>query len=220
MDQMENQENAKSSEEIEKKPKKKKAISKKTTIIIFFPISFAFVILLCILFLVPNKERKIKITVRSTLENFVEKSDLETVNISYNVIAKKCKDEKKCDLKSNNIDDFQYVVSCKGKITAGIDFSKVKIDVEPSSKKIIIHLPDANLTDNPTVGSIKFLNGAEVPSDELPNARALCQDTIIAKSKEDKNVLPAAKNQATLILTEFYGQWIKAYDASYSVEVV
>ena len=86
MDQMENQENVKSSEEIEEKPKKKKAISKKTTIIIFFPISFAFVILLCILFLVPNKERKIKITVRSTSENFVEKSDLETVNMNYNIL--------------------------------------------------------------------------------------------------------------------------------------
>ena len=57
-------------------------------------------------------------------------------------------------------------------------------------------------------------------SNAIKSAKPEEKAAIIAKSKEDKNVLPAAKNQATLILTEFYGQWIKAYDASYSVEVV
>lgn len=177
------------------------------------------VILVGVILILTNKESQIEIKVKSTLEKVVEKSDLETVNIIYNVIAKKCKDETKCDKSSNNIDDFEYVVSCKGTITAGIDFKKVKVDVNKKDKKLIVEMPEATIKGEPNIGSIKFLNGDEVPASELPNARKLCQETTIEKSEADGKLIPAAKEQARLVLEEFYKQWIKAYDSSYVVEV-
>ena len=178
------------------------------------------IIIILIALLMPSKKKSIKVSVRSTLETLVEKSDLETVNITYNVIAKKCKDDNsECDKKSNDISDFKYVVSCKGTITAGIDFENVKIDVDTKNKKLIVTMPEATIKGEPNIGSIKFLNGGDVPADELPNARVLCQETTKQKSEEDNKLIPAAKEQARIVLEEFYKQWIKAYDSSYQVEI-
>lgn len=166
-----------------------------------------------------SKEGNIKSNVKISLDKIVEKSDLETANITYNVIAKKCKNEEECDLKSNNITDFKYVVSCKGTITAGIDFSKIKIEQIDKEKKLIITMPEATLKGEPTIGSTKFLNGTDISANELPEARKLCQETVKEKSEKDNKLLPAAKEQARVVLEEFYTQWIKAYDSDYMVEV-
>lgn len=88
-----------------------------------------------------------------------------------------------------------------------------------NNKEIItVTLPEATLNENPSVSSVKFLN-EDVSADELPNARNLCSDTIKNKSKSDEKLLPAAKEQARVVLEEFYSQWIKAYNDEYKVEV-
>ena len=127
---------------------KKKITKSKSLVLVLVGI----IIVLVVIFVIPNKERKIKISAKTSFDRFVEKSDLETVNFTYNVIAKKCKDTDNCDLKSNNIDDFEYVVSCKGILTAGIDFSEVEIKVDGKNKKLIVTLPDA------TIKEINILN--------------------------------------------------------------
>ena len=169
------------------------------------------------LFVATRGHGSVKTHIKTSLESIVEKSDLETANITYNVIAKKCKDEKKCDKKSNNIDDFKYVVSCKGTITAGIDFKKINIEVD--GKKVLITMPEATIVGEPNIGSIKFINGKDLEAAELPDARKLCQETAIEKSKNDNKLIPAAKEQARVVLEGFYDQWIKAYDSSYTIEV-
>lgn len=186
---------------------------------LWIPLLLIFITLFVIFFTRLNKEGQIKMKVKSTLEKVVEKSDLETVTITYNVIAKKCKDEENCDKKSNNISDFQYVVSCKGSIAAGIDFQKIKVDVDEKDKKVIVKVPDATIIDEPNIHSIKFLNGNELSASELPNARKLCQETVKEKSELDQKLIPAAKEQSRVVLEEFYNQWIKAYDSSYHVVI-
>lgn len=177
------------------------------------------IVILVIVFVIFNKKGLIKTTVKSSLDRIVEKSDLETVNITYNVIAKKCKDDSNCDKDSNNINDFKYVVSCKGTITAGIDFSKIKIDVDEKEKKLVVTMPDASVKGEPNIGKIKFINGEDLNADELPDARKLCQETTKQKSEQDGKLLPAAKEQARSVLQEFYEQWVKAYNSEYKVEV-
>ena len=186
---------------------------------LWIPLLLIFITLFVIFFTRLNKEGQIKMKVKSTLEKVVEKSDLETVTITYNVIAKKCRDEENCDQKSNNISDFQYVVSCKGSIVAGIDFQKIKVDVDEKDKKVIVKVPDATIIDEPNIHSIKFLNGNELSASELPNARKLCQETVKEKSELDQKLIPAAKEQSRVVLEEFYNQWIKAYDSSYRVVI-
>jgi hypothetical protein len=167
---------------------------------------------------ITSKEGKITTNVKSSLEKIAEKSDLETVNFTYNVIAKKCKDEENCDIESNKMSNFKYVVSCKGKITAGLDFKEITIDVDKKNKKIVITLPETSITSEPSISSIQFINGDELPADILPEARKLCQETIKNKSNEDEQLLQTAKNQAEEVLEEYYKQWIKSYNSSYEIE--
>jgi len=174
-------------------------------------------IILTIIFLV-NREGSIKTKVKTSLDRVVEKSDLETVNFTYNVIAKQCKDKNKCNKKSNNIDDFEYVISCKGTITTGIDFKEVKIEIDKSNKTLVVKMPKSEIKDT-NILTMKFLNGADIPANELPSARALCEETISEKSKNDEKVISATKEQAEVVLESFYQQWIKSIDEEYKVEV-
>ena len=155
--------------EQEKKEEKHQKIKNPLKALCLILLSLIFIALISVI-LVLNKEGKITEKVKTSLDKIVEKSDLETINVTYNIIAKQCK-KNDCDKKSNNIDDYKYVVSCKGTITAGINFKDVKIDEDIKNKKIIVTVPEATLTGEPTIGSVKFLNGEDVSSDELPNAR-------------------------------------------------
>lgn len=200
---------------------KRKVEQKNSSILSKIIVMAALILVVGVVILLVNgsKEGNIKSNAKISLDKIVEKSDLETANITYNVIAKKCKNEEECDLNSNNITDFKYVVSCKGTITAGIDFSKIKIEQIDKEKKLIITMPEATLKGEPTIGSTKFLNGTDISANELPEARKLCQETVKEKSEKDNKLLPAAKEQARVVLEEFYTQWIKAYDSDYKVEV-
>lgn len=184
----------------------------------FIPILIVIVIILVIIFVANNKEGQVVVKAKSSLDRIVEKSDLETVSFTYNVIAKKCKDENNCNLKSTNINDFKYVVSCKGTLNAGIDFEKVKIDLDKKNKTMIITMPEASIK-SANITSLKFLNGEDVPANEFPSARNLCEETTRKKSEEDGKILIAAKEHASDVLQSFYEEWVKAFDKNYKVEV-
>lgn len=200
--------------EVKENSEKKVNVKPKIILIISVIIIVVFIIILGLI----NKEGSIQVKVKSSLDRLVEKSDLETVNITYNVIAKQCKDKDKCDKKSNDIDDFEYVISCKGTITAGIEFKNVNLEVDEKNKKLLVEMPEAGVTDI-NVGSLKFLNGEDLPASKLADARKLCEETIKEKSEKDNELLPAAKEQAEIVLTSFYEQWLKSFDKEYTVEV-
>jgi hypothetical protein len=187
---------------------------------IFLLILIILVIILIIigLFKFTSKKGKITVNIKSSLEKIVEKSDLETATFTYNLVAKKCKDDNNCDIESNKMANFKYVVSCKGSVTAGLDFSKIIIKEDKSNKKIIVTLPDTAITSKAEISTINFINGDDLPADTIPEARKLCQETIENKSNEDDKLLETAKNQAEIVLEEYYKQWIKTYDSSYKVE--
>lgn len=119
--------------EQEKKEEKHQKIKNPLKALCLILLSLIFIALISVI-LVLNKEGKITEKVKTSLDKIVEKSDLETINVTYNIIAKQCK-KNDCDKKSNNIDDYKYVVSCKGTITAGINFKDVKIDEDIKNKK-------------------------------------------------------------------------------------
>ena len=118
--------------EQEKKEEKHQKIKNPLKALCLILLSLIFIALISVI-LVLNKEGKITEKVKTSLDKIVEKSDLETINVTYNIIAKQCK-KNDCDKKSNNIDDYKYVVSCKGTITAGINFKDVKIDEDIKNK--------------------------------------------------------------------------------------
>lgn len=218
MDKEKKNNNVEDKEDKIEKTKKSKKKTKKFKIVI--PI-IAIILIVAVIILIPkDKTRNVEIKVKSTLEKLVEKSELETISINYDVIAKKCKNDNNCDKKSNKISDFEYVVSCSGTVTAGIDFSKVNVETDNENKKIIIKVPEATISDdNINVTSLIYLNGDEKNNGSYPEARKLCKQTMVEECSKDKKVLPAAKEQAKIVLEEFYGQWIKSTNSSYKIVV-
>ena len=171
-----------------------------------------------ILFVISSRKPNITVSVQSSLEKLVDRADLETANLNYNFVAKKCNDNKECDLNSNNIDDFDMVVSCKSIITVGLDFDKVKVVDDKANKVVKISIPEPSIKEiNP--GSVKFLNGDELEAEALVDARKLCEDTAKEKSSKDEKFMQAAKDQAIVVIKSFYEKWIKAINDSYSVEI-
>ena len=93
--------------EQEKKEEKHKKIKNPLKALCLILLSLIFIALISVI-LVLNKEGKITEKVKTSLDKIVEKSDLETINVTYNIIAKQCK-KNDCDKKSNNIDDTSYI---------------------------------------------------------------------------------------------------------------
>ena len=85
-------------------------------------------------------------------------------------------------------------------------------------KKVVVEVPEATIKDS-TIISVKFLNGDDLPPETLTEATKLCDVDVLERSKKDEKIVPAAKDQARVVLEGFYQQWIKAYDSSYTVEV-
>ena len=117
------------------------------------------------------------------------------------------------------MDDFEMVLSCKGTLTAGIDFKEVKLEVDEKSKSVTVIVPEAVIKGEPNIGTVKALNGEDLPANKLPEARKLCQETAKEKSDKDNKLLPAAKEQARVVLEEYYNQWVKAKNPEYKVIV-
>ena len=188
-----------------KKEKKKKKI--KLPII---PIIIIILIVIAVISFTSGGGKEIT-KVKSMLTDVTNKSDLKTASITYNVIAKECEKEG-CDKNSNNIKNFKYVVSCKGTLTANIDFSKIQVDFIKEDNTYKIKIPEVTISDDVQLGDRSFIKGENTSPDDLPNILKLCEDTIKEKAKADNKLLPAAREQAIVVLDNYYGQLIKSYN--------
>lgn len=164
-----------------------------------------------------NKEEDISVNLKSTLEKIVEKNQLETVTFTYNVIGKQCL-EQGCDKTSNNVEDYKYVVSCKGTVTAGINFDNVKLNLNEEAKMLNVEIPEATITET-NILATNFLNGDKLPASEIVSARELCKNTIQEKVNQDEELIEASKEQVRIILSTYYEKWVKALGNDYKVEV-
>ncbi len=168
-----------------------------------------------------NKTGKLKISAESSLEEIVKKNDLETVTYTYNAIARQCKKEN-CSNDSNNNDEYKYFVSYEGVVTAGIDFKQVKIEVDKSSKKLVIIVPEPKITGyNVDIGSLKFIFTKDKYNEasELEKAFKLCKKDLENRSEKDELILKTAKQNSITVLEAFFKQWIETFNSDYKIEV-
>jgi hypothetical protein len=120
-------------------------VMSKKKVIIFIVVIFAVIALIVSgIFFIPevkkfsffeNQENNINIITQSELQDLIETSDLYTVSYVYNAVA------TVYDEDSKNKDTIKYYVSYKGNVDAGIDFSKIDINVDEDLKKITIAPP-------------------------------------------------------------------------------
>ena len=196
-----------------------KKLNKKAKIFIILLIIIA---ILCLILSIKNSETgKLKILAESSLEKIVEKNDLETVNYTYNAIARQCKKDS-CSKDSENTDDYKYFVSYEGTVSAGIDFKQVKIEVNEKEKKLIITIPEPKITGyNVDIGSMKFIFTKDKYNEasELEKAFKLCKEDLKTRSDKDELILKTAKQNSITVLEAFFEPWIETFNSEYEVEV-
>ncbi len=205
---------------VKKENKDKNNVKKGKYSDLFKLLLLVFIIGLVSLFVFKYGDGKVKMSAKVLLEKVVEKNDLQTVSYTYNAIAKQCKNDK-CTDKSSN-DDYKYFVAYEGIVTAGIDMEKVDVKIDKTNKKIILTIPEPYITGyNVPIESLNFIFTKEKynESKELQIAHKLCKEDLEGRSNNEELILNTAKNNAILVLKEFYKPLIEKKYPKYDLEI-
>ena len=167
-----------------------------------------------------NKDSSNGIIIRakSAFKKSVDTEELRTATFTYNGVAKKCKDE--C-LNDGN-DEYLYYVSYEGDVTAGIDFDDLEFKIDKTNKKMTIVMPEVKITDSKTyIEKQKFIfkNSKYDTVNELSEANRICNQDIKKRANEDSLLLVTAKDNAKIVLEQFFEPWLNNYYNGYTLEV-
>lgn len=199
--------------EQERKLKDKSLLNGKNVIAI---IILAAIVVTGVLVIPKIKERnkKVEIITVSMLEDIINVSELSTFQAVYNGIAKVHSDESRIMIK--------YYVSYTSKITAGIDFEEIQIDVDNDNKIIKVTLPEIKITDvNVDIASMDYIfndldaNTATV-SEEAYQA---CIDDATSEGQSEEKIYELAKQNAENIVRALIDPFVKQLDAEYTIEI-
>lgn len=160
-----------------------------------------------------KKESEVSVITKSSLEEIIEIDDLSTVDYTYNAVAKATKSDKKT---------VKYYVAYEGKVTAGIDFEKIKIDLDEKNKKITVTVPEVTIqSTSVTWGTLEYIFEKEKYETETISQEAykICLSDLNAKIKKDNILFETAKENAVEAVKGLIEPWVKQIDKQYVVEV-
>ena len=195
---------------------RKKPLWKKTISVVV-----AVAVIICAVFIVYNFQQKkkddnrVKTISTSTLSKALEINDLSTLDYTYNGIAEV----------KNSDDEVAYNVAYNGTITAGIDFSKIEINVDDkdeNNKKITIKIPDPTIQSTSVdMGSMSFIFTDDDYDTETVSEEAYkhCIEDLKNKAPGEKGMLGIAKENAKNSVEALINPWVNQLDKSYKVEI-
>ena len=117
----------------------------------------------------------------SKLERILEISQLNTVEYTYNAVA---------TIYNEDYTYIKYYVAYDGTVKAGIDFSKVDVSVDETTKTIFINLPDVEIMDVLVdAGSMEYIFPDEFMESETiaEEAYRLCNENLRMKAENEED---------------------------------
>lgn len=161
-----------------------------------------------------KRNKKAQVLTASTLEKIVNVSELSTFTAVYNGIAEAMDEEKP--------EQVDYYVSYEARVTAGIDFEKVDIQLAEDSKTVIVRLPQVTINDVMVdIASLQyiFLNKDKNDVGVTEEAYKLCQEDARRESGEQETIVELAQENAKNILTALTQPLIEQADEEYTLEI-
>lgn len=162
---------------------------------------------------IEGEEGKVTTISKATLDKVFEISELSTADYIYNAIAKAYGEDGK---------SIKYYVAYEGKVKAGIDFSKLVIDVREEKKEITITIPDIEFQEK-TVdpGTLKYIFKDEKSETENVHQEAfeLCEKDLEQRIGKETNLLELAEKNAIAIVKALVLPWVEQIDSEYNVIV-
>ncbi len=171
------------------------------------------IVLLCIVMGITKKdEPKFTITAKSSLEKILEISELSTVEYTYNSVA--CKKNKKGKV--------EYYVAYKGKVTAGIDFKEIKIDIDEDKKNINITLPEVTIQEYRVMAEdleFIFAKKDDEKDKNISSAIEISKKDLESKVKDNDEIHESARENSITAVEGLLKPWIETVDEEYKVEI-
>lgn len=195
----------------------KKISSKNRILLVAIAGLIVLLALVFVTFLLPKgtaKQDKTSIITTAALQKIVNESELSTSTAIYNGVAE-VYNEKKTD----KIDCY---VAYNAKVSAGIDFGKIRIEVNETNRIVNITLPEVHITNiDVDVESMDFIFNNEKANTSTFTAKALkaCEDDVKKESSEQPAILDLAKQNAVNAVTAWVKPFIEDMDNTYMLVV-
>lgn len=150
---------------------------------------------------------------KASLEKVFEISELSTVDYSYNAVARAYEEDGATP---------KYYVAYEGTVTAGIDFSKIVIDIDEDTKIITITLPESKI-QNTTVdfGSMGYIFENKKYETETVSQEAyeLCKTDLARRAAKENDLMTLAKENAVTAVEALVDPWVQQIDGEYKVNI-
>jgi hypothetical protein len=161
-----------------------------------------------------GSEGKVTTITESTIEDVFEISELQTADYIYNAITEVYDKDGKT---------LKYYVAYEGTVTAGIDFERVKTEVDNEAKTIRITVPDVSIQDtlvNP--GTMEYIFTKEKYDDEsvFQEAYSICQEDLKTRAYGEDELLQMAKENAKQVIEALVSPWVGQIDSEYTITVL
>ena len=151
----------------------------------------------------------------ATLEKIIDIDELSTYEAVYDGICTVMNEKKP--------EKVDYYVSYKAKVKAGIDFEKVKIEIDHKEKRIQITLPEIKMNEvSVDVASLDFIFNNKKANDEDVSQEAYqkCKEDVEKESKEDQAIYEMAEQNAENTIKALIKPFIEQVDAEYRLELI
>ena len=167
------------------------------------------IVIVLIVFVI--KKGEVTTISQSSIEKILDISELSTLEYTYNAVAAGYDEDGKTLL---------YHVAYEGTVSAGIDFDKLKVKVNPDKKEIRITVPKARILDwSVNEGSLKYIfekdknNTATISAD----AYKVSKDDLKKKANEETRITELAKENAISAISGLIEPWVDQVDDEYTV---
>jgi len=160
-----------------------------------------------------GEDGKVSTISKASLDKVFEISELSTADYTYNAIA---------TAYENDGETVKYYVAYQGRVKAGIDFSKINIDISEEEKLITITLPEIEFqekTVDPATLKYIFADEKNETENVYQEAFLLCEKDLDERTELEKELLALAKENAVAVAEALVLPWVQQINNEYTVEI-
>ena len=160
---------------------------------------------------VVEREGTVTTISETSLEKVFEISELSTAEYAYNAVAYAYE---------NDGITLKYYVAYEGLVTAGIDFSKIIIDVDENNKSITLKIPNCEILDTTVdFGSMQYIFENDKYNTETVSQEAyeLSEADLAVRAEKEDDLLSLAKENATAAVEALVNPWVNQIESNYTV---
>lgn len=155
-----------------------------------------------------------QVVTQSLLEDIIDVSNVSTYEAVYNGIV--------TVMNEKNEDKVDFHVSYEAKVKVGIDFNRIKVELDEELKRIIVTVPTVELQEPEVeISSLDFIfiNDKANTATVTERAYKACNADAAEESKEQKAIYDLAQEAAINFVDALIRPFVEQLDSTYDIEI-